>query len=328
MTMPGSSPLVLGIDSSTTACKAAVWDCRGNAVAEGSSPIPMRTPQPTWHEQSAEDWWTAMVKAVRRAVGRAEAGRLAAMSIAHQRETFVPVDADGRPLADGILWLDERGRDLLPELERSLSTVDFHRLTGKRLSVNLTIAKIAWLKRHRPEIFRGARMYLDVHGFLVRRLTGEARTGWGCADPTGMFDVHGNRWAEPLLGQIGIRPEQLAEPCAPGTVIGTVRPSAAEECGLPAGLPVAAGIGDGQASGLGVNITTPGDAYLSLGTSMISGTYSEMCVIDPAFRTMCGGIPGTYLLETVLLGGAYTVAWFMEKMAGGAGAHPAPRGGG
>ena len=31
---------------------------------------------------------------------------------------------------------------------------------------------------------------------------------------------------------------------------------------------------------------------------------------------MTGGIPGSYLLETVQLGGGYTVAWFMEKIAG------------
>jgi hypothetical protein len=31
---------------------------------------------------------------------------------------------------------------------------------------------------------------------------------------------------------------------------------------------------------------------------------------------MTGGIPATYLLETVLLGGGYTLAWFMEKFAG------------
>jgi sugar (pentulose or hexulose) kinase len=258
-------------------------------------------------------------------VSGVEAGRLKAMCIAHQRETFVPVDEKGRPLAAGILWLDERARGLLPDLERAFREFDFHRITGKRLSVNLTIAKIAWVKEHRPEVFKQTDMFLDVHSFLVRRLTGFARTGWGGVDPTGMFDIHNNRWAEALLDRVGIRPGQLPEPCAPGTVVGTVLPAAAEECGLPAGLPVAAGIGDGQASGLGVNITAPGDAYLSLGTSMISGTYSEECVIDPAFRTMCGGIPGTYLLETVLLGGGYTAAWFMEKMAGREGEDPAAR---
>ncbi|MBN1440679.1 MAG: hypothetical protein JW929_14835 [Anaerolineales bacterium] len=323
--MPDSSPLVLGIDSSTTACKAVAWDCDGNAVAQAVSPLPMLCPQPGWYEQPAEAWWTAAAEAVRRAVAGVESGRLKALCIAHQRETFVPLDAQGRPLAEGILWLDERARDLLPDLEKALAPFGFHALTGKRLSVNLTVAKIAWLKLHRPQIFAETKQYLDVHSYLVRRLTGRACAGWGSADPTGMFDLHQNRWAEEMLERIGVRKDQLPELFPPGTVVGNVLASAAEEWGLPAGLPVAAGIGDGQACGLGVGITSPGDAYLSLGTSMISGTYSEACVINPAFRTMCGGVPETFLLETVLLGGAYTVAWFLEKMDGRPGEDPAAR---
>lgn len=314
--MNNHSPLVIGLDCSTTASKAVVWDCRGNAIARGYSPLTMLTPQPAWHEQSAESWWTSMVAAIRQAASQVDGGRLKALCIAHQRETFVPVDEQCQPLADGILWMDERARELLPGLERSLGQEDFHALTGKRLSVNLTITKIAWLREHRPDLFARTSRYLDVHSFLVHRLTGLYRTGWGCADPTGLFDIQNNRWAETLLSQVGIRPDQLPEVSPPGTIIGTILPAAAEACGLPAGLPVVAGIGDGQASGLGVNITSAGDAYLSLGTSVISGTYSDQYVFNPAFRTMTSGIPGTFLLETVQLGGGYTISWFMEKMAG------------
>jgi xylulokinase len=221
------------------------------------------------------------------------------LCIAHQRETFVPVDEQGQPLTNGILWMDERARELLPSLEQSFGQQNFHRLTGKRLSVNLTIAKIAWLKEYRPDIFARTCKYLDVHSFLVHRLTGLYCTGWGCADPTGMFDIQSNCWAETLLSRVGIRLDQLPEVYPPGTVVGTVVPSAAEACGLPAGLPVVAGIGDGQASGLGVNITCPGDAYLSLGTSVVSGTYSNQYVFNPAFRTMTSGIPGSHILKVI-----------------------------
>ena len=162
--------------------------------------------------------------------------------------------------------MDERARELLPGLEQAFGQENFHQLTGKRLSVNLTIAKIAWFKEYRPDIFARTCKYLDVHSFLVQRLTGLYRTGWGSADPTGMFDMQNNAWAETILRQVGIRPDQLPEVYPPGTVVGSVTSSAAQACGLPAGLPVVAGIGDGQASGLGVNITSPGDAYLSLGT--------------------------------------------------------------
>ncbi|MEJ2513547.1 MAG: FGGY family carbohydrate kinase [Anaerolineales bacterium] len=96
-----------------------------------------------------------------------------------------------------------------------------------------------------------------------------------------------------LLDQIDIRLDQLPEVHPPGTIIGSLIPAAAEACGLPVGMPVVAGIGDGQASGLGVNITSPGDAYLSMGTSVISGTFSDQYIFDPAFRTMTGGVSGS-----------------------------------
>ena len=293
-----------------------VWDCHGNAIARGYSSLSLLIPQPTWHEQPAESWWRATVQAIRQAVSQIDPGQLRDVCIAHQRETFVPVDERCQALTNGIVWMDERARELLPGLEQAFGPENFHRLTGKRLSVNLTIAKIAWLKEFQPDIFAQTYKYLDVHSFLVHRLTGFYRTGWGCADPTGMFDMQNNCWAETILQQVGIRLDQLPEVYPPGTIVGTVTPSAAQACGLPAGLPVAAGIGDGQASGLGVNITSPGEAYLSLGTSVVSGTHSDQYVFNPAFRTMTSGIPGAYLLETVLLGGGYTLAWFMEKIAG------------
>ena len=313
--MKNLSPLVVGLDCSTTACKAIVWDCQGKLIAKGYSSLALLTPRPAWHEQPAESWWTSMIGALRQAVSQVDAGRLKALCIAHQRETFVPLDEQNRPLMNGILWMDERARELLRSLEQTLGPEKFHRLTGKRLSVNLTIAKIAWLKQHRPEVFAKAHKYLDVHGFLVHRLTGYYRTSWGCVDPTGLFDMQNNCWAVSLLDQVNLRLDQFPEVFPPGTILGVLTPASAKACGLPVGLPVVAGIGDGQASGLGVNITAPGDAYLSLGTSVISGTFSDRYSFDPAFRTMSGGVPGSYLLETVQLGGGYTLAWFLEKIA-------------
>jgi sugar (pentulose or hexulose) kinase len=310
------SPLVLGLDCSTTACKAVVWDCHGNALAKGFFALELLGPQPGWHEQRAELWWTATVQAIRQAVCQVDAARIKALCITHQRETFVPVDEQGRPLCNAILWMDERARDLLPNLEHALHATDFHRITGKHLSVNLTIAKIAWLCKYQPNIFNHATRFVDVHSFLVHKLTGIYAAGWGCADPTGLFDMQNHCWAETVLDKIGILSAQLPELYAPGSIIANILPAVAETCGLPKGLPIAAGCGDGQAGGLGVHITRPGDAYLSLGTSVISGTFSKEYVFDASFRTMTGGIPGTYLLETVLLGGGYTIAWFMEKIAG------------
>jgi sugar (pentulose or hexulose) kinase len=309
------SPLILGLDCSTSSCKAILWDAAGRPVASGVSPLSMETPSPGWHEQPAEAIWTAAAQAIRQAAAQVEPGCIRALCIANQRETFVPVDEHSRPLTNAILWMDERAREFLPALEQDLAPLDFHATTGKRLSVNLSVAKIAWLKEHRPQVFASAARYLDVQAWLVHQLTGLFHTAWGSADPTGLFDLRTNSWSSAILEQVGIRPEQLPEPFPPGAILGTVTSRAAETCSLPVGLPVVAGTGDGQSGSLGVDITRPGLASLSLGTSLISGTYSDSPITDDAFRTMTGGLPGSYILETVLLGGTYTLAWFLEKIA-------------
>lgn len=305
--------LVIGLDASTTACKAIVWDLQGSAVAEGRSPLTIFSPQPGWHEQSAESWWLAAVTAIQQAVAQVEKDRLAAICITAQRETFVPIDQSGNPLRNGILWMDERCRPLLPALEERLGRDHFHQLTGKPLSVNLAVGKIAWLKQNEPGIYDLTAKYLDVHAYIIYQLTSQYRTAWGCADPTGLFDMTFHQWSLDLLEEIGIRRDQLPDPVPSGAILGEITREAARSCSLPEGLPVVAGIGDGQACGLGTDITQNGDAYLTLGTSVVSGAFSEKYLTSRAFRTMCGGIQGSYLLETALMGGGYTLTWFIEQ---------------
>ncbi len=288
---------------------------RGTPLAEGRAALPLLMPRPTWHEQPAETWWEACGQAVRTAVAQVEISRLAALCISPQRETFVPVDASGAPLYPAIVWMDERARDLLPVIAQEYGAERIHRETGKPLSGNLTLGKIAWLRAHEPDVFARTAKYLDVAAFLIHRLTGHARTGWGCADPTGLFDMRSNTWNVDLLAYLGVDVAQMPEAYPPGAVVGTVTPEAAALTGLPVGLPVVAGVGDGQAGGLGVGIAQPGQAYLNLGTSVVSGTHADVFVTDRAFRTMYSAVPGSYSLETVLLGGAYTITWFVEKMA-------------
>src|SRR5512147_557854 len=94
--------LVIGLDLSTTGCKAIVWDRAGKAVAESHSRLSILHPRPDWHEQEAESWWQAAAQALAQASRQFQPERLGALCISHQRETFVPVDEHGQPLRNGI----------------------------------------------------------------------------------------------------------------------------------------------------------------------------------------------------------------------------------
>ena len=262
---------VVSVDCSTSGSKAIVWDRMGELLSEGRAAFSLLNPHPTWWEQQADDWWEATSSALRAAMASVDPSRLAALCITHQRETFVPVDERGQPLRNGILWLDERAWAELDDIDAAFGAERFHETSGKPLCTTPSISKIVWLQKHEPTIFARAHKYLAVHAYLVFKMTGQYKTIWGSADPMGLFDMVHHRWADGLMSALGLRLGQFPEVYSPGEVMDTISEQAAGECGLPAGLPIVAALGDGQSAGLGANITSPGQAYLNLGTGLAAG---------------------------------------------------------
>lgn len=311
--------LVIGVDSSTTGCKAIAWDRYGRAVAEGRASFPLLQPRPNWYEQDAEQWWSGACAALRELLDQVNTAHVEALCITHQRESFVPVDRQGRPLRHAILWLDERSHAQVAFLAQAIGRDRFHQVTGKPLTTNPSLPKIVWLMQHEPEIVARTFKFLDAHAFLVHRLTGGFRTSLASADPMGLLDVQAHTWATALIECLphppGLRTEQLPELVSPGTVIGHVNKVAAAVTGLPDGLPVVAGAGDGQCAGLGAHATGGGRAALNMGTAVVSGIVSAAYLTDRAFRTLYAPIAGAYFLEAVIQSGVFTVNWFVEKFA-------------
>ena len=302
---------VIGIDCSTTATKAVVWDEHGREVAEGRATFELSAPHPNWGEQNAEDWWESTKVALRRAAQVVDTRRIGAIGITHQRESFVCLNEDDHPIRPAILWLDSRATDEVAKY----GSEEVHRITGKPPNPTPGWYKMLWLREHEPDTLDRAAKIVDVHAFLVYRMTGHWRTSWATADPMGLVDMESFEYSDTLLDTAGLRQEQMPELYAPGDVIGELTEDVAREVGLPAGLPVVSGVGDGQAAGLGANITEPGRAYLNLGTAVVSGTYSDNYSWGNEYRVLGGPIPRTYTLETLLAAGTFTISWFVDKFA-------------
>ena len=302
---------VIGIDSSTTATKAVVWDREGRAISEGRSDFPLAMPRPGWHEQDPEDWWRSTGVAVRLAMRTVDASDIEAICVTHQRETFACLDENGRPVRPAIVWMDVRATSQV----EALGSDDVHRTTGKPADTTPALYKLLWLSEHESETLERTRWVVDVHAFLVHRLTGSWRTTTASADPLGVLDMQRFDWSDDLLARVGLTREHMPALVGPGDVIGELAPVAAEELGLQAGVPVVGGAGDGQSAGLGANATGRRSAYLNLGTAVVAGTMSARYAWDRAFRTLVGAVPGTYAMETLLQGGTYIVEWFLDRIA-------------
>lgn len=305
--------IVIGVDSSTTAVKAIAWDRHGKIVAQSRATYEMISPQPNWYEQRADDWWTSLCQVLRNLTSQFAVNRVASICITNQRESFVPVDENCQPIRNAILWLDERSRLQLDELDKKIGSAVIQDITGKGPSTKQSLPKLIWLQRYEPDVVRRTFKFVEPHAFLVNRLTGQWATSTACADPMGLVDMRRGDWAVDLMRKLDLDPAKFVPIHPPGSILGEVTEKAAEQTGLLAGTPVVAGAGDGQSAGLGANITVPGKAYLNLGTAVVSGAYAESYVVSKYFRTLCAPIPGAFVPEEVLGGGTFTVSWFVDQ---------------
>ncbi|WP_292481577.1 FGGY-family carbohydrate kinase, partial [Mesorhizobium sp.] len=184
--------------------------------------------------------------------------------------------------------------------------------SGKPPDPTPALYALAWLMEHRPQALAEAAALVDVHAFLVHRLTGRLVTSTASADPLGLLDIAHGVWHPRLVEAAGLRPEQLPELAAPGAVSGTLSESIAAAIGLKAGTPVIAGAGDGQAMGLGMGVYGSGKSYLSLGSGVVSGNYSGTVTTSDAFRTLVSPTGSGFMLETVLRSGMQLVDWIVR----------------
>ena len=307
------SPLVIGVDSSTTSTKAIIVDETGSVLAQGKAEFELHTPRVDFYEQDPRDWWLSTNSAIARAVAALsvdDQARITHICATIQRQTFALVDEDGEPLRPGIIWLDGRAADQV----RRFGTEAVHQLTGFQPDVTPSVYKIAWLADNEPEVLRRADKLVGVHAYLVHAMTGRWVDSQAAADSLGLFDMANLTWSDLMLGHAGLDRAQLPELVPAASVIDVVKREVSQGWGLDQPVSLVASCGDGQAAALGVGAIGPDEAYLNMGTALVAGVHSASYEYADVFRTDAAGIPGQYVLEIVQNSGAYLAGWFREKL--------------
>jgi xylulokinase len=273
-------PLVVGVDSSTSACKVQVRDADSGAlVASGYAPHP--TTAPPRSEQYPSDWATAFAAACAMA-GVPDRHRPAAIAFAAQQHGAVVLDAHGDVVRPAKLWNDSESApdagELLAELPGGAGA--WAAACGSVPVPSFTITKLRWLRRCEPDAFRRMEAVLLPHDWLTWRLTGQRTTDRGDASGTGYWSPAEGRYRSDLLAMVDDTVDwdrALPHVLGPREVAG--------EWGA-GGAIVGPGTGDNMASALALGLG-PGDLSLSVGTSGTAFTVSDRPSAD-ASGTVAG----------------------------------------
>ncbi|MCR6480874.1 FGGY-family carbohydrate kinase [Variovorax sp. ZS18.2.2] len=177
---------LMGIDIGTTSIKGGLFSASGEAIALASVAYPTTRPHPGHVEQNPQDWLDGVWTVVDRLFAHGLSWRdVAAVGACSQVNTHAFVDADGRPLAQAIVWQDTRATDAAAALDAQIDPAQRERWWKSNMTVSAshTLARMEWMSKHRPDVWQRTAMVVSPKDFVLRHLTGR----W-TADPLSCFD--------------------------------------------------------------------------------------------------------------------------------------------
>ncbi|HTZ07925.1 MAG TPA: FGGY-family carbohydrate kinase, partial [Acidimicrobiales bacterium] len=324
--MPGPAPdagglrgrserdYVVAVDLGTGGPKVAVVSAGGDLLASAFEPVATRLLPGGGAEQDPAEWWAAVVGAARRALAEAAVAPEAVIGIGctAQWSGTVAVDGDGVPLRPAVIWMDSRGASAIRRRLRGPVSVlgyDVHklqrwiRLTGGApgRSGKDPTAHILWIGAAEPDVYRATHCFLEPVDWLNHRLTGRFAASY---DSIAVHWVTDNRHVErvdydrALLRMAGLERAKLPDLVPSASVVGTLRAEAAEELGLPSGVPVATGSGDVHSAAVGSGATEDFAGHLYIGTSSWISCHVPFMKTDVLRNVgaIPAAVPGRYLV--------------------------------
>jgi xylulokinase len=273
-------------------------------------------------EQDPEAWWTAVCRATRQLLERAQLrpDDIDVVSFSGQMMGAVLLDRAGAPVRPAIIWADTRSTAQAAVLVDRVGMERAYAVTGHRLNPTYSLSKIMWVRDREPEAFGQTSTVVLAKDFIVYRLTGVLATDPSDASSTNAYDQRTERWSEELINAAGL-PLHVFPDIVPSTcVVGRVTREAAVQCGLAVGTRVVMGGGDGPMGALGVGVTGPeSGAYTYLGSSSWVSVAENAPLHDPQMRSMTFNhvIPGRYVPTATMQAGGASLEWIIDTLAPG-----------
>ncbi|MEO3754751.1 FGGY-family carbohydrate kinase [Streptomyces sp. B6B3] len=329
---------VVGVDLGTSGPKVALVTVDGRLLGHERERVPVHLLPGGGAEQDPDDWWRAVVTALRRLLARdlVPSRDVVALCMSAQWGGLVPVDAAGRHLHRALLWMDRRGAPYTRRLAGGGLRVPGTGYNARRLRAWLSrtggaptltgkdpVGQAQFLRHERPEVHAAARWLLDVPEYLTMRLTGRAVAGhdtavlrW-CTDNRTPGAV---RYDDRLVRMSGLDPDKLPPLVPPASVVGTLRPDVAAELGLGDHVRVVAGTGDTTAAAVGAGAVRDHTAHLYVGTSAWVSCHVPRKKTDvrTSVASLPSVVPGRYWVAAVQDVAGRAIDWLLDTVPDGA----------
>jgi rhamnulokinase len=241
---------------------------------------------------------------VRKALTCVEQMELAGIGVDAWGVDYALLGERGELLQNPYHYRDRRTEGVMDDVFRKVAKDQIYRATGIQFMPINTLYQLYAAQRDTPTIIAAAKQWLTIPDLFNYWLTGNAVCEFTNATTTQLVDPVKRTWAVELMQKVGLNSSLPAPVVEPGSILGTLLPSLAQNTPL-AGTPVIAPACHDTGSAVAAITARDGTAFLSSGTWSLIGTELDAPVVTPeALRlnfTNEGGVNGTTrLLKNVM----------------------------
>ena len=306
---------VIGIDGGTESIRVGIFDLSGNPILFISEKYNTFFNKPGWAVQDPEEWEISLKKAIKNALNLSglDSKLILGISMTATIGTIAFLNIDHKNIEKAILWMDVRATKQFSKLKA---------INHPALKLNPTaewpIPKIMWVKENMPDVYKSTSVILEYTSWLLFKMTGKIIGCLSNAVSRWFYNVEQGGYPFDLYETLGLGDLKEKLPGKTeivGEVAGYLDSKFAQETGLPAGIPVAAGCPDGISAMIGLNAIKPGKPLMICGTSHVHliASYKEIHTKGIIGSYSDAILKGIHLLEGGQVTTGAVLKWYKDN---------------
>ena len=187
-----------------------------------------------------------------------------AITATSMREGIVFYDKAGKEI-----WacsnVDARAQSEVEILKKKGLEQHVYNLTGQTFSIS-DVPRLLWIKRHLPDIYGKIDRLGMISDWVIYKLSGEFMVEPSNVSTSGFFHTMSRKWSSEIIDILELPSSIYPRVVEPGTKIGKIKKTVADELNLPENIEIVMGGGDAQLGTIGVGGVEEFDTVILGGT--------------------------------------------------------------
>lgn len=307
---------IIAVDIGTTSAKAVAFSKEFKVISSKSIEYTIYHPQPNWSEQNPDEIFEAILNAIKYVVeeNNYKNNKLKAIVFSSAMHSLIPVDRNGIPLYNSIIWADNRSEEYASRLKETKIGKTIYHNTGTPIHSMSPLCKILWLKDNNKDLFNRTYKFISIKEYIFLKLFNEFVVDYSIASATGLFNIYNLKWNNESLDIIGISSEKLSIPVSPLHIIKGLKKEYAEFLNINKDTPFIIGASDGCLANLGCNAIKPSRASVTIGTSGAIRITTNKPVSDKNGRVFSYVLTENYyVVGGSINNGGIALKWFIDN---------------